>query len=52
MTALIAVMVSGVLLGTMLGERLLLGLSQERFRVLVSAAIAVLGVWFMLRPGG
>lgn len=45
---LIIVMIIGVLAGTLVGERLLLGLSQDRFRVLVSVAVAMLGIWFLL----
>lgn len=48
--ALIAVMIVGVLAGTLAGERLLLGLSVDRFRVLVSIAVTILGVWFLLGP--
>lgn len=47
--ALIGVASMGVLIGTLLGERLLLGLSPERFRVAVSIAIGLLGVWFLVR---
>lgn len=46
----VAVCVAGVLAGTLLGERLLLGLSRERFRVVVSIAIGALGLWFLLGP--
>jgi uncharacterized membrane protein YfcA len=48
---LVATCVLGVLIGTLLGERLLFGLSRERFRVLVSLAVGALGLWFLLRPG-
>jgi uncharacterized protein len=44
----VAVATAGVLAGTLLGERVLLGLSRERFRVLVSAAIGILGLWFIV----
>jgi uncharacterized membrane protein YfcA len=44
----VAVATAGVLAGTLVGERVLLGLSRARFRVLVSAAIGVLGLWFLL----
>lgn len=47
---LVAVAAAGVLAGTLAGERLLLGLSPERFRVLVSGAIGILGLWFLLGP--
>lgn len=46
----VAVAAAGVIVGTLLGERLLLGLSPVRFRVLVSCAIGVLGLWFLLGP--
>jgi uncharacterized membrane protein YfcA len=48
---LVAMCVAGVLVGTLLGERLLLGLSRERFRTVVSVAIGILGLWFLLGPG-
>lgn len=41
---LIAAMTVGVLAGTLLGERILLGLSQERFTRLVSLLIGALGL--------
>lgn len=46
----IAIMLAGVIAGTLLGERLLLGLSHERFRVIVSTAVGVLGIWFLVYP--
>ena len=42
---------TGVVVGTFLGERLLLGLSPGRFRVAVSVAIGLLGLWFLLGAG-
>ena len=39
----------GVLIGTVLGERLLLGLSVERFRRVVSTLIGLLGLWLLVR---
>ena len=47
---LIALMIIGVLAGTLVGERLLLGLSRERFRQIVSIAVGLLGLWFLFRP--
>jgi uncharacterized protein len=47
---LVAVAVVGVLAGTLVGERLLLGLSRGRFRQIVSIAVGLLGLWFLLRP--
>ena len=41
---------TGVLAGTLVGERLLLGLSRERFRQIVSIAVGLLGLWFLFRP--
>lgn len=46
---LISAITCGVLAGTLLGERLLLGLSQARFRLVVSLAIGFLGVWFLVK---
>ena len=40
----------GVLIGTLLGERLLLGLSPRRFGQAIGAAIGVLGIWLLLMP--
>jgi uncharacterized membrane protein YfcA len=37
----------GVLLGTVLGERILLGMSVERFRRVVSTLIGALGIWLL-----
>ena len=39
----------GVLVGTLLGERVLLGLSVDRFRKIVSILIGALGVWLLAR---
>lgn len=44
----IAIATVGVLVGTLLGERLLLGLSPDRFRRIVSAVIGLLGVWLLI----
>ncbi|MDQ3949775.1 MAG: sulfite exporter TauE/SafE family protein [Gemmatimonadota bacterium] len=43
----IAVATIGVLLGTLLGERLLLGLPVDRFRRIVSILIGLLGAWLL-----
>ena len=48
--ALVAVMIAGVVAGTLIGERILVGLSRERFRQVVSGAIGLLGLWFLLHP--
>lgn len=47
---LVALAVAGVLAGTLVGERLLLGLSRARFRRIVSIAVGLLGLWFLFRP--
>ena len=38
----------GVLIGTLLGERMLLGLSRRRFGQVVGVAIGALGVWLVV----
>jgi uncharacterized membrane protein YfcA len=45
----IGVATAGVVVGTFLGERVLLGLSIERFRQVVSALIGLLGAWMLMR---
>jgi uncharacterized membrane protein YfcA len=50
MLSLIGAASLGVLAGTLIGEHLLLGLSPARFRRLVSVAIGLLGLWFLLGP--
>jgi hypothetical protein len=40
----------GVLIGTVLGERLLLGLSPRRFGQTIGWAIAALGIWMLVMP--
>ncbi len=47
----IVVATAGVLIGTVLGERLLLGLSPRRFGQVIGAAIGALGVWLLAMPG-
>ena len=50
-----AVATAGVLVGTILGERILLGMSPERFRLVISVLIGLLGVWLLveaLQGGG
>lgn len=44
----ITVATIGVLIGTILGERLLFGLSPDRFRRIVGFLIAALGVWLLV----
>ena len=51
----IGIATAGVLLGTLLGERMLLGLSPRRFGQIVGAAIGLLGIWLLtvaLTPSG
>lgn len=43
----VAVASVGVTLGTLAGERVLLGMSVNRFRVVVSSLIGLLGVWLL-----
>ena len=40
----------GVLIGTLLGERLLFGLPPRRFRMIVGALIGLLGLWLLVSP--
>ena len=47
LTGPIVVATVGVLVGTLLGERVLLGLPIDRFRRIVSALIGLLGVWLL-----
>jgi uncharacterized membrane protein YfcA len=44
----IAIAAVGVLIGTVLGERLLLGLSPRRFGQIIAVAIGLLGVWLLV----
>jgi uncharacterized membrane protein YfcA len=52
LAAAIAVATIGVLAGTLLGERVLLGLRVDRFRRIVSALIGLLGVWLLASVWG
>jgi uncharacterized membrane protein YfcA len=45
--SLVTVAAAGVLAGTLAGERLLFGLSPARFRMVISAAVGLLGLWFL-----
>ncbi len=45
----ISVATVGVLIGTLFGERLLFGLSEEKFRRVVGILIAALGLWLILK---
>jgi uncharacterized protein len=44
---IVAAATAGALAGTLLGERALLGLSVERFRILVAMLVGALGVWLL-----
>ena len=44
----IAVASVGVLIGTIAGERILLGMSIERFRKVVSVLVGLLGLWLLI----
>jgi hypothetical protein len=44
---LVVVATAGSIIGTLLGERLLFGLSPERFRQLVAGLIGVVGIWLL-----
>jgi uncharacterized membrane protein YfcA len=48
----IGVAAIGVLLGTLLGERLLLGMSPRRFGNVIGVAIGLLGVWLIASTVG
>lgn len=48
----IGVATVGVLLGTLLGERVLLGLAPARYRRVLSVAIGLLGAWLLTRAAG
>lgn len=45
----IAIAAVGCLAGTVLGERLLLGLPLEQFRRVVAAAVGLLGIWLLVQ---
>jgi uncharacterized membrane protein YfcA len=44
----IGVATVGVIIGTLLGERVMLGLSREQFRRVVSVLIGLLGTWLLV----
>lgn len=44
----IGVATAGVIVGTLVGERILLGLSPDHFRRVVGGLIGVLGIWLLL----
>jgi uncharacterized membrane protein YfcA len=45
----IAAATAGVVAGTLIGERLLFGLSSDQFRRIVGALIGILGVWLLMQ---
>lgn len=45
----IAIASTGCVVGTIVGERMFLGLSTDRYRRIVGTAVGVLGVWLLLR---
>ena len=47
----IVVALAGALIGTLLGERALLGLSRETFRRVVAIIVGALGLWLLWRAG-
>jgi uncharacterized membrane protein YfcA len=44
----IAIATAGVIIGTLIGERVLLGLSPDRFRRIVGGLIGLLGGWLLV----
>jgi uncharacterized membrane protein YfcA len=49
LTVPLVVATSGVLIGTLLGERILLGLSLRQFRYAIAVLIGLLGVWLLVQ---
>lgn len=47
----IGVATVGCVIGTILGERLFLGLPPERYRKVIGVAVGVLGAWLLVRSG-
>jgi uncharacterized membrane protein YfcA len=46
----ILVATAGVLIGTIVGERVLMGLSRRRFGQMIGVAIGALGMWLLVMP--
>jgi uncharacterized protein len=46
----IIVATAGVLIGTIVGEQMLLGLSPRRFGQIIGGAIGALGIWLLVMP--
>jgi uncharacterized membrane protein YfcA len=49
LSAPLTVATAGVLVGTLLGERILLGLSMRQFRYAIATLIGVLGAWLIVQ---
>jgi uncharacterized membrane protein YfcA len=49
MAPVVALASAGCLVGTILGERILLGMSTDRYRRVLGAAVAAIGVWLCLQ---
>jgi uncharacterized membrane protein YfcA len=49
LTAPLTVATAGVLIGTLLGERILLGLSMRQFRFAIATLIGLLGAWLIVQ---
>jgi hypothetical protein len=47
----IAAALTGVVIGTLVGERILMGLTPRRFGQVVGGAVGLLGVWLLLLAG-
>jgi uncharacterized protein len=45
----IAIASAGCLVGTILGERVFLGLSPERYRTIVGVGVAIVGIWLVVQ---
>lgn len=46
---LVAITTAGVVVGTLLGERILLGMTKERFATVVAIAVGILGIWLLVQ---
>ena len=51
LAAPISVATVGVLIGTIIGERILLGLSRERFARIIGLSVGILGTWLVVSAG-
>jgi hypothetical protein len=50
-TAPLLAATAGVVVGTLIGERILLGMSRQRFRRVIAVAIGLLGAWLLVEAG-